>query len=51
MTDPKAVTDLAAAGTGVATVFSWLPEVAALFTIAWYLWRFFEKIKEKWLKN
>ena len=49
--DAKAITDLAAAGTGVATVFSWLPEVAALFTIIWYMWRFIEKIKEKWSKN
>ena len=51
MTDVKAAVDVVAAGTGVATVFSWLPEVAALFTIVWYLWRFIEKIKEKWSKN
>ena len=49
--DAKAITAFAAAGTGVATVFSWLPEVAALFTIVWYLWRFIEKIREKWSKN
>ena len=49
--DAKAVTDLAAAGTGVAAFLAWLPEVAAVFTIVWYLWRFIDKIKEKWSKN
>ena len=49
--DAKAITDLAAAGTGFAAFFSWLPEVAALFTIVWYMWRLIEKIKEKWSKK
>ena len=31
--------DVAAVSTGIATVFSWLPHLAALFTVAWCYYR------------
>ena len=31
--------DILAVSTGIATVFSWLPHVAALFTVVWCYYR------------
>jgi len=38
----KTIIDVAAAGTGIGTWFSFLPDVAALFTIVWLAIRLWE---------
>jgi hypothetical protein len=48
--------DLAAVSTGVATIFSWLPHVAAVFTVVWCYYRVKEiritvKLKELELRQ
>lgn len=40
----KAIGDVSAAGITVATVFQWLPAIAAVFAIVWYGMNFYEKI-------
>ncbi len=40
--EPKQVLDLAAASTGIMALVTWLPPVAAVFTIVWYGIRIWE---------
>ena len=42
MEDAKEAIDIAAAGTGVLALASWLPPTASLFTIIWLGLRIFE---------
>jgi hypothetical protein len=43
----KPMIDGAAALTAVGTVFHYMPEIAALFTVVWYSIRFVEYIRTK----
>lgn len=40
--EPKQVLDLAAASTGIMALVTWLPPIAAVFTIVWYGIRIWE---------
>lgn len=42
MEDTKEVLDVAAAGTGILALASWLPPTASLFTIVWLGLRIYE---------
>lgn len=39
----KGVTDASAMGIAFATLFKWLPIIAAGLSIAWYIWRFWKE--------
>ena len=40
--ESKQILDLAAASTGIAALVTWLPPIAAVFTIVWYGIRIWE---------
>lgn len=53
MADPnshpvKHIIDFAAAGTAAATVFNAMPQIAACFAVAWYIYRFAESLWRRW---
>ena len=39
--------DMAAAVTAFTTVFHWMPEIAAFFSVVWYVLRIYDWIKSK----
>lgn len=43
----KQAGDVAAAGVTVGTIMQWLPAAAALFTIVWTVWRFYERFEAR----
>ena len=43
----KEMLDVGSLGVAISTIFGWLPSVAALLTIVWYLIRLYEWYKGK----
>lgn len=45
------VIDVLAGGTIVASIAGWLPPIAALLSILWYAWLFWDKIKRRFFND